>query len=61
MKLARLGDRGHERPVLIVNDAVYDLSQVIPDLDPQSLANGAIDRIRAAAAAGTLPELLENG
>jgi 2-keto-4-pentenoate hydratase/2-oxohepta-3-ene-1,7-dioic acid hydratase in catechol pathway len=57
MKLARLGDRGHEKPVLVTDDAVYDLSGIIPDLDPQSLADGAIDRIRAAADAGTLPEL----
>ena len=57
MKLARLGDRGHEKPVLITDDAVYDLSDIIPDLDPQSLADGAIDRIRSAADAGTLPEL----
>ncbi len=57
MKLGRLGERGHEKPVLVTDEAVYDLSGVIHDLDPASLADGALDRVRAAAAAGTLPVL----
>ncbi len=57
MRLARLGERGHEKPVLVTDEAVYDLSGVIHDIDPDSLADGALDRVRAAAAAGTLPVL----
>jgi 2,4-diketo-3-deoxy-L-fuconate hydrolase len=57
MKLARLGEPGLERPVLVTDDAVYDLTGIVPDLDPQSIADGAIDRIRAAAEAGGLPAL----
>jgi 2,4-diketo-3-deoxy-L-fuconate hydrolase len=57
MKLARLGDRGHEVPVLVTDDAVYDLSGVIPDIDPGTIAAGAIAAARSALAAGTLPVL----
>lgn len=57
MKLARIGNVGYEKPALITDAAVYDLSGVIPDLDPASIAGGAIGRIRAAAEAGALPEL----
>ncbi|WP_375386281.1 fumarylacetoacetate hydrolase family protein [uncultured Microbacterium sp.] len=57
MRLARLGDRGREKPVLITDEAVYDLSGIVSDLDPTSIADGAIDRIRAAAEAGGLPKL----
>ena len=52
MKLARLGEPGHERPVLITDTAVFDLSGLIGDLDPDSIADGAIEKIRAAAASG---------
>jgi 2,4-diketo-3-deoxy-L-fuconate hydrolase len=57
MKIARLGEPGHETPVLVTADAYYDLSGVIRDIDGETLAAGAIDRIRDAAADGSLPEL----
>lgn len=57
MKLARLGDFGREKPALITDSAVYDLSGIIPDIDPASIANGAIARIRAAMEVGALPRL----
>lgn len=57
MRLARLGARGHETPVVVADDGYYDLSGVIRDLDPESIAAGAMDAIRAAVAAGTLPLL----
>ena len=57
MKLARLGDPGRERPVLVTDEAVFDLSDVIQDLDPDSIADGAIEKIRVAAASGTLREI----
>ena len=59
MKLARLGDPGSEKPVLITESAVFDLSNVIPDLDPDSIAHGAIEKIRAAADSGSLPEIVD--
>lgn len=57
MKLARLGEPGNEIPVLVTEDNYYDLRGVAPDLDPESIARGAIDGIRAAAVASTLPTL----
>ncbi|WP_457100784.1 fumarylacetoacetate hydrolase family protein [Microbacterium sp. P5_E9] len=59
MKLARLGERGAERPALITDTAVYDLSGIISDLDSTSIAEGAIDKIRTAAASGALPEIVD--
>ncbi|NEM91026.1 fumarylacetoacetate hydrolase family protein [Galbitalea soli] len=57
MKLARLGDVGHETPVLLDGDRYLDLSGVIRDIDGDTLAAGGLERVRAAAEAGTLPEL----
>ena len=55
MKLARLGERGHETPVLVIDDTYYDLRGVVDDITPASLEAGALDRIRAASESGTLP------
>jgi len=57
MKIARLGDIGSEVPVLVDGDRYLDLRGVVGEIDGDSLASGAIDRIRTAAEAGTLPEL----
>ena len=57
MKLARLGEPGHEIPVLVVDDTHYDLSAMVDDITPASLEGGALERIRAAAAGGGLPVL----
>ena len=57
MKLARLGDIGSEIPVLIEGERYFDLSGIVGDIDGAALASGAIDRIRSAARARTLPEL----
>lgn len=59
VKLARLGEPGYEIPVLVTEDNYYDLRGVIHDLDPKSIAGGAIDSIRAAVVAHTLPTLPE--
>jgi len=58
MKLARLGAPGREKPALVTDDAVFDLSDVIQDLDPASIADGAIEKIRAALATGSLREIV---
>ena len=55
MKLGRLGEPGQEIPVLVVDDTYYDLSGAIDDITPASIEGGALERIRAAAAAGGLP------
>jgi 2-keto-4-pentenoate hydratase/2-oxohepta-3-ene-1,7-dioic acid hydratase in catechol pathway len=57
MKLARLGDLGAEIPVLVVGKTYYDLRSVVADLDGVVLADGALERIAEARAAGTLAEL----
>jgi len=58
MKFARLGERGAERPVVIVDDGTaLDLTPVTADVDGAFLADGGVKRARAAVAAGTLPVL----
>lgn len=57
MRLARLGPRGREVPAVVTDGAVRDLRGLTPDLDPAFLAAGGVDRVRAALAAGALPEL----
>ncbi len=57
MKLARVGERGQERPVVVTDRATYDLSGVTADLTGEFLAADGIERIAAALAAGELPEI----
>ncbi|MGW2057161.1 fumarylacetoacetate hydrolase family protein [Streptomyces sp. NPDC001840] len=60
MKLLRVGTAGAERPALLDQDGttLRDLSGLVTDIDGALLANeAALDRIRAAAAAGELPVL----
>jgi 2,4-diketo-3-deoxy-L-fuconate hydrolase len=57
MKIARLGDIGSEVPVLVDGDRYLDLRGIVGEIDGESLASGALDRIRSAAEAGSLPEL----
>ncbi|MDQ2661350.1 MAG: fumarylacetoacetate hydrolase family protein [Actinomycetota bacterium] len=59
MKLARLGDPGLEKPVLITDAGTYDLSGIVPDLGPAAFATGGLARIRAAAEQGGLPEVAD--
>ncbi|WP_433547479.1 fumarylacetoacetate hydrolase family protein [Streptomyces sp. CA-294286] len=64
MKLLRVGDAGSERPALLDDDGVTvrDLSGVVGDVDGALLADAAaLERIREAAAAGTLPVLDAGG
>lgn len=62
MKLMRVGAPGAERPAALVEGAdgstvIVDLSRVVDDLTPSSLAPEVLDRLRAAIAAGGLPHL----
>ncbi|MEU7157237.1 fumarylacetoacetate hydrolase family protein [Streptomyces chrestomyceticus] len=59
MKLLRVGPVGAERPVLLDEEGVLrDLSSLVTDVDGALLGDSpALDRIRAAAAAGVLPRL----
>ena len=57
MKLARLGDLGHEVPALITDTGTFDLRTVVPDLEGEHLSAGNLQAIREAASAGSLPEL----
>ncbi len=61
MKLARLGPRGQEQPVVVTEDGTYDLSRVVFDLTGQFLDADGLEGVRAAIAAGTLPRVETDG
>ncbi|MEU8567958.1 fumarylacetoacetate hydrolase family protein [Streptomyces pathocidini] len=59
MKLLRVGTAGAERPALLDEDGTLrDLSGLVADIDRELLSDeSALQRVRAAAAAGDLPVL----
>jgi 2,4-diketo-3-deoxy-L-fuconate hydrolase len=61
MKLARMGAASAEIPVLVTDDATYDLRSVTADLDPAFFASGGLERTRGALEAGTLNPLDPSG
>lgn len=66
IKLARLGERGAEKPTVIVADEngkekSFSLSPLTRDIDGPFLAAGGIDRTRQALAEGRLEEVSAEG
>nr|WP_202477200.1 fumarylacetoacetate hydrolase family protein [Streptomyces sp. SID5470] len=60
--MLRVGAPGEERPAVRTDDGrLLDLSSLTPDIDGVFLASGGVDRARAAAATGDLPELDPDG
>jgi 2-keto-4-pentenoate hydratase/2-oxohepta-3-ene-1,7-dioic acid hydratase in catechol pathway len=56
MKLMRVGPSGAERPVVLANDRHHDLRGVAEEIDGRFLAEGGIERVKAALDRGELPE-----
>ena len=61
MRLARLGEPGAERPVVLDGARTLDLSSVTGDIDGEFLAGDGIERARRAVSEGRLPELADAG
>ncbi|MEU6643936.1 fumarylacetoacetate hydrolase family protein [Saccharomonospora sp. NPDC046836] len=59
MKLARLGPAGSERPVVLDDGKTFDLTGLTADVDGAFLAAGGPAAVRAALAAGELPEVAD--
>ena len=57
MKLARLGSRGAEVPVVVAAGATHDLSALTRELDGAFFAAGGVAAARSALERGELPEL----
>jgi 2-keto-4-pentenoate hydratase/2-oxohepta-3-ene-1,7-dioic acid hydratase in catechol pathway len=58
MRLARVGNVGEERPVVVADDGTYlDLSGVTDEIDGAFFAGGGLDAARAAVASGELSPL----
>ena len=62
MKLLRVGEPGREIPAVRSDDGrILDISELTADVDGAFLAGDGVERVRAALAAGTLPELPNAG
>jgi 2,4-didehydro-3-deoxy-L-rhamnonate hydrolase len=57
MRLLRVGEPGAERPFVEDGGRVFDIGAVTADVDGAFLAGGGIARVRAALAAGRLPQV----
>ena len=57
MKLARVGDRGQEKPVVLWGNRAFDLSSVTPDIGDRFFESGGIAAAAAALSAGSLVEI----
>ena len=62
MKFMRIGAPGAESPVLIGDDGQhFDLRSITNDIDGRFFLDGGPERVRAAAAAGMLPQIEVTG
>lgn len=57
MKFARIGESGHEVPVVVTDDGYLDLRPLTDDIDGAFLADEPIARVTRARIAGLLPRL----
>ena len=48
MRIARVGNIGNERPVVVEGDVAYFVDSIIPDWSRESLEAGALSKVRAA-------------
>jgi 2-keto-4-pentenoate hydratase/2-oxohepta-3-ene-1,7-dioic acid hydratase in catechol pathway len=59
MKFARIGDLGHEVPVLITEERFFDLRSLTTDLDGAFFAGDGVAQVQRSVRDGALPELTE--
>lgn len=57
MRFARIGERGHEVPVVVVDGRYRDLRSLTLDIDAAFWESDPVDLVSRALAEGTLPEL----
>lgn len=58
MRLMRMGERGHEVPVVVVDETMLDARGVTDDYHPEFFAGGGLDRLRVAVDSGALPHFV---
>lgn len=57
MRFLRYGQPGMERPAVLDGDSVFDVTPLAPDITPDFLATGGIDRVTTAVHEGRLPSI----
>ena len=55
MRLMRLGERGQEIPVVVVDGTTLDARGITDDFHPEFFAGDGLERLRAAVESGALP------
>lgn len=59
MKFARVGPPGAEKPVVVAEYGLLDLSAITADIDADFLSGDGVERARVAKRAGTLPLVVD--
>jgi 2-keto-4-pentenoate hydratase/2-oxohepta-3-ene-1,7-dioic acid hydratase in catechol pathway len=57
VRLMRVGPPGQERPAVLVEDRLLDITSLVDDIDGALLSSGALPAVAGVVAAGELPEL----
>jgi 2-keto-4-pentenoate hydratase/2-oxohepta-3-ene-1,7-dioic acid hydratase in catechol pathway len=57
MRFLRYGKPGIERPAVMDGEEVFDVTPIAPDITPDFLAKGGIDRVTSAVRAAGLPRI----
>src|SRR5690606_23176681 len=61
MRFARIGAAGHERPVVVDEGGLYDLSPITADIDGAFLSGAGVERARRALEVGELTRVADSG
>lgn len=57
MRLMRIGEAGRERPVVVVGDDFYDISEIFEDVDSTFWLHDGPERVRLALEIDALPQI----
>jgi len=57
MRIGRIGEIGHETPIVEVDGAIYDARTLVKDIDGRFFESGGIDRVRSAIEQHLLPSI----
>ena len=57
MRIGRIGEIGRETPIVEVDDAIYDASALVKEIDGRFFESGGIERLRSAVEQQLLPSI----
>lgn len=57
MRIGRIGEAGHEKPIVEVDGVIYDAQTLVKQIDERFFESGGIERLRAAIEQNLLPQI----